>query len=181
MHGDERVAAVLGGELATDIENHLHRRRVRRIHQDRFLRQARPLLGAHLPGWLAMGIQLAAAEDIRPAVSLPLLDVVQFLELLIVAEPVDAVVHSEQFTGDRAPIEPDGIAQTRGEDRSRFSIGRHPKYGRTLRRGLVAGVTGAADGDVKLLVRPDANRAVRMLTAIRQIVDDADHVGKGPI
>src|SRR5439155_14207189 len=105
----------------------------------------------------------------RPPILLSLLDVVQLLGLLVIAEPVDAVVHPEELTGSRTPVEADGVAQARGEDRSRFSVRRHPQDGRALRGGFVAGIAGAADREVKVFIRSHADRPVRMLPAIRQV------------
>ena len=101
---------------------------------------------------------------------------IQLLRLIVVAEPIDSVVHPEQLAGVGMPAESNRVSQAGCKDPSRFAIGRDAEKRRVFRRRLVARVAGAADGDIELFVRAYTDRAVRALSALGQIVHDARDV-----
>src|SRR5690606_24792455 len=147
--------------------NHLHRRGVRGVAQDGLVAHGGPLLRGHVRG-RALGIDLAVAVDVRPAVACAPAQLVELFDRSVVAEPVDAVIHAVQAARDRVPAEADGVAQSGREDLAPARAGIDAQQGRALRVRLLAGVARRADGHVQEVVRTEGERAVGMRAAIRQ-------------
>jgi hypothetical protein len=169
-HRHECVTPVLGRELIAGVEGHLERGAVRGVLQHRGAARLCPRSIGERLGRTVGRVGLAVLVDVRPAVPAARLDPVQFLPLLVVAKPVDAMVEPPEVPGFRVPTEADGIAEAARVDGAARAIGPHAQYGRVLLTGLVAGVAGGADGDVQPAVGPERERTVRVLTGLRQVI-----------
>ena len=152
-----------------------------RVAEHRRLAPVPPLVEPDAFRRVETRVELALAVDVGPAVLLAFLDEVQLLHLLVVAEPVDAVIEAVQRAGRRMPAEADGVAQARREDLSRLAVEARLEDGGVLRVRLVALVAGGADLDVEHPVRPDRERAVLVLAGVRQVVDDPPEVAEGAV
>ena len=170
-HGDERIAAILFGESRAFIEGHLHGRSVGRITQQWFFAQGGPLLKRHPLGRVVLRVEVGEIIHIGPTELLALLDKVEFLLLFLVAEPIGAVIGSEQTARRRFPIESNGVAQTTGEDRAAGSVRLGSQNGGILGIGFGAGVAGRSSADIEHAVRPHRQGPVGVLAAVGQIVD----------
>lgn len=171
-HRHEGVPPVSCRELLAGVEQHLHGGRVGGVAEHHGLACRRPLLFADLPWRGALGIHPVLAPDVGPTILLSFLNAVELLGLLIVAQVVDAVIHPPQLPRFGVPSKADGVPQAAGKDGPALAIRRGPQQRRMLGIGLVARVTGRAHADVEHLIRAKGQRAVGVLTAIGQVVDD---------
>ena len=172
-HGDEGVAAVILREGVAGVERELHRRGVRRVEADRVRRLRAPLVHRDAARRVVLRVRLAVGIDVGPAVLAALDDVIELLVLLVVAEPVDAMVHAVEFAAPRLEAVADRVAQAGRVDGAGRAVGLGAHHGGVLGVGLAAGVAGGADGDVELAVRPHLDHPVGVLPARGQIGDDA--------
>src|SRR5688572_812259 len=91
------------------------------------------------------------------------------------------MIHTPERARLGVPAEADGVAQAAGEGAAARAVERRAQDGRVLVVGFVAGVAAAADRDVKGVVGSDAERAERMLAAVRQVVDDGGGVREAAV
>ena len=180
-HGHEGIAAVLGREAAAVAEHHLHRRRMGGVAQHHRGAARLPLLLADLAHRSALRVDVAAAVDVRPAVHLAHLDLVDLFLLLVVAEEIDAVVEGPQLAGLGMPVEADGVAQARSEDAALLAVRRDAQDGGVLGIALVAGIAGAAHGEIQHAVRPKGDSAVRVLAGIRQVTHQQFEIAQAAV
>ncbi len=171
-HGNERVALVLGRETGAPVKQHLHRRRVGGVAQHHRRAMRFPVFLADVALRCALRIDAAGAVDVRPAILFAQFELVDFLGLLVVAQEVNAVVHAPQLASARVPVETDGVAQAAGEDAALLAVGRRAQQGGIFRIAFVAGIAGRAGADVQHAVGTKSQRAVGMLTGVRQVADE---------
>ncbi|MCU1187019.1 fimbria/pilus outer membrane usher protein [Stenotrophomonas maltophilia] len=171
-HRHEGVPPVSCRKLLAGVEQHLHGGRVGCVAEHHGLACRRPLLFADLPWRCALGIHPVLAPDVGPTILLSFLNAVELLGLLIVAQVVDAVIHPPQLPRFGVPSKADGVPQAAGKDGPALAIRRGPQQRRMLGIGLVARVTGRAHADVEHPIGAKGQRAVGVLTAIGQVVDD---------
>lgn len=114
-HGDEGVAAILFRKPVAFVEGYLHRRGMRRVKKFRIRALRRPFLHGDAVRRLVLRVMLAVGVDVGPAIFLALLDQVQFLVLLVGAEPIDSVIHALERAGLGLEAEADRVAQARAK------------------------------------------------------------------
>ena len=90
--------------------------------------------------------------------------------LLVVAQPVDAMIEAVEGAAFRLKTVADRIAKTGGEDAPVGAVRVHDGDRRILLIGLGAGIAGRSDRDIELAVRAELDHAVRMLTAFGKAV-----------
>src|SRR6267143_223282 len=155
---DERVAAILSGELGARVERESERRRMR-LHRDRrgldVRAVSRSVLGIGLAGEIALG----------PAVVAAVFDDVDVLRGKVIAQVVAVVVAAPQLTGGGIERDTDRVAQPFGEYAAARTIPIELRHGGAQRVALVAEVAGRTHGHVHLAVGSEDDRARRMAAA----------------
>src|SRR5690606_20186712 len=141
----------------------------------------RPLLQRHALGRVVLWVEVGEVVDIGPAILLALLDEVELFLLLLVAQPVGAVIGAVETAAGRLPAEADGVPQAAGKDGSPCAVEIGADDGGVLGIGLGAGVAGGTDGYVELAVRADGKSAIGVLPAIGQVVDDHGQIAEAAV
>src|SRR6267378_545467 len=163
MQCQERIAAILAGELRARVEREAERRGVR-LHGDRRRLDVRAVRRS------VLGIGFAGQVALRPAVVAAVLDDVDVLGRHVIAEIIAVVVPTPQLARFWIECQTDRIAKALREYVAARTIGVELRDRRPHRVALGAEIAGGAHGHVHLAVGSEENRPRRM-TAARQAHD----------
>src|SRR6267143_4403831 len=144
---DERVAAILAGELRTRVEREPERRRVRLDRDRRGLdvrAVSRSVLGIGFAGEIALG----------PAVIAAVLDDVDVLRRKVIAQVVAVVIPAPKLARFRIERDADRVAQPLGKHVAARSMKVQLRHGGAQRVALVAEIARGTDREVELAVWP---------------------------